>query len=97
MTEQLTGFTSLESQVQAWLQNGFLPAKARRRCLQAVAVLSSQIHANKIQHNCYYPKHIFVRINPEGGVDAWVIDLEKSRRRPLSPFPCCALCATSIR
>ena len=84
VTEELAGFTSLESQVQDWLKNGFPPATALRQHLQAVAVLSRRIHASKIQHNCYYPKHIFVRKNPEGGVDARVIDLEKSRRRPLS-------------
>jgi hypothetical protein len=86
-TEELTDFISLESQVQIWLESGFPPASARRPYLHAIADLSSQIHRNKIQHNCYYPKHIFVRMRPEGGVEARVIDLEKSRLRLLS-LPC---------
>lgn len=87
MTEELSGFTSLESEVRVWMKNGFPPATARRQYLQAVADLSRRIHASKIQHNCYYPKHIFVRMTPEAVVEARVIDLEKSRRRSLS-LPC---------
>ncbi|NJD35701.1 MAG: hypothetical protein FIA96_12870 [Betaproteobacteria bacterium] len=84
MTEELSGFASMESHVQAWLQNGFPPRGDRRKYLEAVAELSGRIHESKIQHNCYYPKHIFARMNPDGRVEARVIDLEKSRRRPLS-------------
>ena len=84
MTEELSGFASIESHVQAWLKNGFPPAKDRRKYLEAIAALSGNIHENKIQHNCYYPKHIFIRMSPDGRVEARVIDLEKSRRRPFS-------------
>lgn len=83
-TEELDGFASLESHVQAWLQHGFPPLQDRQKTLTAVAGLSSKIHRCGIQHNCYYPKHIFIRLNAEGRVEARVIDLEKSRRRPLS-------------
>lgn len=84
ITEELSGFASMESHVQAWLKNGFPPAQDRRKYLEAVAALSGKIHENTIQHNCYYPKHIFVRLNSDGRIEARVIDLEKSRRRPLS-------------
>jgi hypothetical protein len=40
------------------------------------------MHDHGIQHNCYFPKHVFTRINDDGSVDARVIDLEKSRWRP---------------
>lgn len=55
----------------------------------AVADLTRRMHACRIQHNCYYPKHVFVRVGPDGAVEARVIDLEKSRWRPLAVF--CAL------
>ena len=47
------------------------------------------MHAHGIRHNCFFPKHVFIRINPGGDVEARVIDLEKSSRRPLQLM--CAL------
>ena len=54
----------------------------RLRMLQAVAALLRDMHAHGIQHNCFFPKHVFVRVSADGGVEARVIDLEKSRWRP---------------
>jgi hypothetical protein len=51
-----------------------------------VASLLLEMHAHGIQHNCFFPKHIFTRINQDGSVDVRVIDLEKSRWRPLHVF-----------
>ena len=82
MTEELSGFTSLEDRVQRWLKDGAPPKAARRRILAAVADLLRDIHAHSIQHNCFFPKHVFTRVNPDGSVEARVIDLEKSRWRP---------------
>ena len=83
MTEELTGYISLEDRVQAWLRDGMPPRSERLLVIDAVARLVRQVHAHRIRHGCLFPKHVFVRINPDGSSDARVIDLEKSRRRPL--------------
>ncbi|MBZ0142102.1 MAG: lipopolysaccharide kinase InaA family protein [Rhodocyclaceae bacterium] len=87
-TEELTGFVSMEDRVQRWLREGAPARPIRLRYLRAVAALLREMHAHGIQHNCFFPKHVFVRMNADGGVEARVIDLEKSRWRPHG-----ALCA----
>jgi len=82
VTEELSGFVSLEDRVQRWLRDGAPPRAARRRILAAVAALLRDIHDHSIQHNCFFPKHVFIRVNPDDSVEARVIDLEKSRWRP---------------
>ncbi len=86
-TEELAGFVSLEDRVQGWKRNGFPPRKERLRVLESVAALLKRMHAHGIRHGCFFPKHVFTRINPDGCVESRVIDLEKSRRRPL-PVMC---------
>jgi hypothetical protein len=86
MTEELSGFSSLENHVQGWLKSGAPPSKLRRNIVAAIARSTRRIHECRIQHNCYYPKHIFVRVNPDASADVRVIDLEKSRWRPFSLF-----------
>ena len=88
-TEELSGFVSLEALTQAWLANGRPLRGERERVLLAVADLLSRMHAHGILHSCFYPKHVFVRVPAEGPAEARVIDLEKSRRRPLKVL--CAL------
>lgn len=85
VTVELEGFVSLETLV---LQ-GALSFQIRKKVLQSVAALAGTMHRNHIQHNCFYPKHVFVRLNDNGDVEARVIDLEKSRWRPTSRL--CAL------
>lgn len=51
----------------------------RRLLIGAVADTLRRLHAAQLQHNCLYPKHIFVRID-HGVAQARLIDLEKSRR-----------------
>ena len=83
ITEELTGFISLEDRVQNWIANG-VPARIERmRILKVVAELLKKMHAQGIRHGCFFPKHVFIRINPDESVEARVIDLEKSRHRPL--------------
>lgn len=83
VTEELTGFQSMEERSQRWLSNGAPPQAIRHRYLAAVAELLRAMHTAGIQHNCFFPKHVFTRIRQDGSVDARVIDLEKSRWRPL--------------
>jgi hypothetical protein len=85
-TAELQGFAPLDGYVAAWERTGRPAGALRRKLLRAVAMLTRQLHAGHIQHNCYYPKHVFVRIGADDAVEARVIDLEKSRWRPFSIF-----------
>lgn len=82
ITEALTGFVSLEARVAQWLAEGVPPLAERRRYIEAVAGLLRSIHAHRLQHNCFFPKHIFTRVLADGSVDVRIIDLEKSRWQP---------------
>ncbi len=82
ITEELTGFISMEDRARLWLEGGAPARPVRLRFLGAVAGLLAQMHARGIQHNCFFPKHVFTRLDPDGSVAARVIDLEKSRWRP---------------
>jgi len=89
ITEELSGFVSLEALVADWTHNGAPPPAVRRNVIRAVAHLARRMHRSRIQHNCFYPKHIFVRVGDDGQAAARVIDLEKSRSRPFATV--CAL------
>jgi hypothetical protein len=82
ITEELTGFVSMEDRVQDWLKNGAPPRKTRLRYLETIADLMRNMHAKGIQHNCFFPKHVFTRVTADGNIEARIIDLEKSRWRP---------------
>lgn len=83
MTAELAGFAPLDAHMAAWYREGLPAIRHRRRILEAVAELTRKIHQCNIQHDCYYPKHIFIRTNGDA-IEARVIDLEKSGWRPLS-------------
>jgi hypothetical protein len=87
VTEELTGFSSLDAYQQIWQHEGAPPRHERLEILQAVAGLLRRMSVHGIQHGCFYPKHVFIRI-ADGLPETRAIDLEKSRRRP---FFMCAL------
>lgn len=89
ISEELTGYVSVEDRVQRWLKEGSPDRQVRQRIMKAVAGLLRDMHAHGIQHNCFFPKHVFTRLNTDGSVDVRVIDLEKSRWRPVKIL--CAL------
>ena len=89
ITEELTGFASLEDHVNRWLKDGAPPRSKRRQILKSVADLLQLIHDNHIQHSCFLTKHVFIRLCDDGSVEARVIDLEKSRWRPFKTL--CAM------
>jgi hypothetical protein len=88
-TAELSGFESMEDRVARWLKDGAPPCAGRRDHLRAAADLLGAMHARGIQHNCFFPKHVFTRRQADGTVEARVIDLEKSRWRPVR-----AICAS---
>jgi len=78
-TVELSGFIALD----AWLAEEPRPRTQRLDCLDAVAATLRAMHRQRIRHSCFFPKHIFVRVNQTGGIELRIIDLEKSRRIPL--------------
>lgn len=53
--------------------------RQRRAVIHACAGTVRRLHAAKLQHNCLYPKHIFVR-SDGNHAEARLIDLEKTKR-----------------
>ncbi|MDQ1331804.1 MAG: InaA protein [Thermodesulfobacteriota bacterium] len=45
--------------------------------IDSVAEMAAKIHSLRIQHNCLYGKHIFVKTEENGSADVRFIDLEK--------------------
>ena len=48
-----------------------------------VATTLRHMHDSRLQHNCLYLKHIFVKEEAGGGVEVRLIDLEKAKWRPI--------------
>ncbi len=88
-TEELAGFVSLEGLTGKWEENAIPPRAERLPIITTVADLLKSMHDHGIRHGCFFPKHVFVRVRSDNTVEARVIDLEKSRRRPLRVM--CAL------
>lgn len=73
VTEALDGFVPLEEiELQA------LTSSQRRELIAQVAEVLARLHARRLQHNCLYPKHLFVKPR-EAGFEVRLIDLEKTR------------------
>jgi hypothetical protein len=80
LTEELAGYRSLEEISQHWRS---VPRSMRVAITTAVARLLRQIHSHRLTHDCFYPKHVFIRAQPGEPVEARVIDLEKTKWRPM--------------
>ncbi len=79
LTEELTGFRSLEEIAQEWKA---LPRATRLAIGRATAQMLRLIHSHQLSHNCFYPKHVFLRVHAPDQVEARVIDLEKTKWQP---------------
>lgn len=75
ITKSLTGYQSLED-----LSPEHLSLRERHSLIIEIAKLLRQLHSHHFQHNCLYPKHIFIRQQPDHW-EAKLIDLEKLRKR----------------
>jgi len=79
ITEELTNFYSLEKWIVKWYKAGWHDWAVRRKVTQAIASVTRYMHLSRIQHNCYYPKHIFIKILDDE-IDIRIIDLEKAKK-----------------
>jgi hypothetical protein len=75
LTRALDGWCDLDSLLPGWVER---TDAQRDAILRACGVLARQLHQAGQVHGCFYPKHIFLR-EREGGFDAQLIDLEKTR------------------
>ena len=74
ITKSLEGYYSLDSKELADLNR-----EDKRALLLKIASATSAMHQCRFQHNCFYPKHIFVK-KTDGQWDVKFIDLEKLKR-----------------
>jgi hypothetical protein len=70
VTVGLQGFTELQRPAER---------SQRKAVIKACAETVKKLHAARLQHNCLYPKHLFVRIDASHA-EARLIDLEKTKR-----------------
>jgi len=74
-TEELDGFIPLDT-----VDRAALTIKQRNKLIKSVAELIQRFHAQRLQHNCLYAKHVFIK---KTGTDfeSRLIDLEKTKPR----------------
>lgn len=79
LTKELDGFVPLEDLTERLFANGSPALAVQRSIIRSVAQLAKQLHAAKVQHRSFYPKHLFVNMADTNMPQVAVIDLEKSR------------------
>ena len=84
LTKELAGFVPLEELTERMFSKGRASLTQQRQVIKAVAALARQLHAAKVQHRSFYPKHLFVKLTNNELPQVAVIDLEKSRINPFS-------------
>lgn len=77
VTRHLKGYKSLNR--KRFRHNGKLTGE-RGAILTSLGKVLSKMHRHHLQHNCLYPKHVFVK-KVDGVWDVRIIDLEKLRWR----------------
>ena len=79
VTHELSGYQSLDVCLQAWQQTGWPEQAAWHRFIQHLAGVIRLMHQHRIQHNCLFPKHVFLS-DIDAEADIRLIDLEKAKR-----------------
>lgn len=79
LTKELAGFKPLENLTEELFNTHRPSLSVQRPIIKAVALLARQLHAAKVQHRSFYPKHLFVNMSDAQLPQVAVIDLEKSR------------------
>lgn len=80
LTRELEGFLPLDA--ISLLNSLNSDPMLRKRLILRIADVIRQMHDAHMQHNCLYPKHIFVKQLPDNSIDIRLIDLEKVKWRP---------------
>lgn len=80
ITRELAGYQPFDA--DAYKPIAKLDRARRVRLFNAVAAVLRCMHAQHIQYNCLYLKHVYVKEGADGSVDVRLIDLEKAKWRP---------------
>ncbi len=83
LTKELKGFYSLDSEIFEAETKNMSRADIRKKLFPNIASVMQKMHACHFQHNCFYPKHLFVKKNGNDDFEVRVIDLEKMKWQPL--------------
>lgn len=86
MTEELVYYTPLDAVTEELFESGHASLATKRSVLRGVAASIRKLHQAGIQHRSLYPKHLFVKFRTDSDPDVVIIDLEKSRRKLVSPL-----------
>ena len=79
VTRELTDYVSLADYQRLWLEQGLPHRSVRNRLMIKLAGIARQMHEHHVQHNCFMPKHLFIRaLNDDP--DIRLLDLEKAKR-----------------
>jgi len=81
-TVALSDYVSLDALVDSWSAGDRPGRQWRRQLMQSVAEVMARMHEHHIQHNCCYPKHIYIRTD-DHEISVRIIDLEKAKVRML--------------
>lgn len=82
VTEELTGFRSLENYVREWNQSGWPSRAVKLRIIETICETLRSIHRHHLRHDCFFPKHILMRFNEDNIPEIRIIDLEKVKWQP---------------
>ncbi|MCD4717112.1 MAG: lipopolysaccharide kinase InaA family protein [Desulfobacterales bacterium] len=82
ITEYLEGYMPLDELVSSYQGKGWPDRAGRNRLIKALASPVRKLHEKGFQHNCLYPRHLFIRWEDQE-IRMRVIDLEKNKWRPL--------------
>ncbi|HRF72850.1 MAG TPA: lipopolysaccharide kinase InaA family protein [Accumulibacter sp.] len=81
VTRELEGYQPFDAQCYNPISQ--IGTSRRGQVISRVAKTLRTMHDARLQHNCLYLKHVFVKEGPDGAVDARLIDLEKAKWRPI--------------
>jgi hypothetical protein len=82
ITEYLEDYIPLDDLISSYHGQGWPGRAGRNRLIEALALPVRKMHEKGFQHNCLYPRHLFIR-NTGREIRVRVIDLEKNKWRPL--------------
>jgi hypothetical protein len=79
VSRELAGYQSADD--ESYNPISQISRPRRKQLIARIAHTINHMHQNHIQHNCLYPKHIFLRAHSETSYDVRFIDLESARLR----------------
>ncbi len=82
ITEYLEGYSPLDELLGSYQKQGWPERAVRNRLIEALASPVRMLHEKGFQHNCLYPRHLFIS-QTDREIMVRVIDLEKNKWRPL--------------